>query len=168
MSSPEPLVSQIILTAEQCEAIGCVAVESARLEELFDWLLWDLLRVDRQVGGALTGRQQFATKLSVLSDLLKIADEAAWRDIKPLIPDIEEALKRRSVVIHGHWELRNEGQELRSSLRALVSRENLKAIASHRRHPDVKADEVMAIARRFSDLRERTLEFARAHKDVWQ
>jgi len=102
----DPLHADEVLTKEHQAAIGCVAVESARLEQLITVLIWSVLAVEIPIGQRIT--DEFATvtgKLELLKDLfaLNLAEDVN-AEFRSIYEDITKVLPRRNTVIHGRWE----------------------------------------------------------------
>src|ERR1039457_6958722 len=102
----DPLHASEVLTVEQQAAIGCVAVESARLEHLIMVVIWSLLYLEASMGRLFTDNiPTISGKLDLLhgivndkfSTLNKEEFNVIFQVIKKIIP-------RRNTVIHGQWE----------------------------------------------------------------
>jgi len=102
----DPLHAEEVLLPEHQAAIGCVAVESARLEHLITVLIWSALSVETNIGKIIT--DNFATvsgKLDLLRDLSSpLFAEAMQKEFHTIYENITQILPRRNTVIHGHWE----------------------------------------------------------------
>ena len=166
----DALYSQAVLTQDQCEAIGCVAVESSRLEFVFDLLIWKLLKIEEpDQGNAVTGKMQFKAKLDLFNELLKLQSPSVAAAFKPLFDDITAAIPKRRVVIHGRWELyAKDAKTLADMVAGMFSRKDLNAAASLPKRERIHASEVMAIAREFSNLYERLHKFLSEHSGAFQ
>jgi hypothetical protein len=102
----DPLRAEELLMPEQRAAIGCVAVESAFLEDLVTKLLWSALSVEVAVGRAITDCLATVTaRLDLLNKILPLQlGEPIHKEFHPIYEAITDVLPRRNTVIHGKWE----------------------------------------------------------------
>ena len=99
------LHSERILNKKQLHAIGCVAVESSRLETLIEILIWIICGFDEDRGRIFTDRVQLDGKVSLLRALVKEKKTTQkFRDrFKEITDEISSTIPKRNTIIHGDW-----------------------------------------------------------------
>lgn len=99
------LPCQTYLTADQLEAIGCVAVEAAELDLFIEAMIWRLCEMDEQTGRIFTDSPQLSAKLSILADLtkLRIQTKELLEEFELINGNLSNAITDRNTVLHGQW-----------------------------------------------------------------
>jgi hypothetical protein len=98
------LRSKVVLSDKQLNAIGCVAVESAYLDDLFDRYIQGLSCLDEHDARVLTAGAQLSAKLQVLKALTKerIKSEFA-RKHENIFAELGRHITDRNNIVHGTW-----------------------------------------------------------------
>lgn len=103
---PKPIFlrSEITLEADQLRAIGCVAVESAYLEETLDWTIRHLAVLDEHDFRVLAANAQLSAKLTLLSKLMESRLKPEYlQERTDLISAISKQITDRNNIVHGVW-----------------------------------------------------------------
>lgn len=144
------MYSQFVLLPNEREAVGCVAIESSRLEEMVETVAWALLGVNDDQGRAVTGQMMFAHKYGLLQRLIGERGGEFATGFEPLHQRIARAMDERRQIIHGSWTL-PETESIRNYLRALVDQEKrspeMEARAHFKKAAPFKASAVIETAR---------------------
>lgn len=157
------LPSEDVLSKNQLYAIGCVAVESSRLDQTIETWIWIICGLDEDTGRLFTDRAQLDGKIGMLRDLVKarIKGASARAAFKRITDDLAMAVPRRNTVIHGEWLSEPE------PLKRLPARSNYPVAIRMKRDqkniPPVHATEVMAIAKNLAHLHARLQMFCFEH-----
>ena len=152
------LFSQMILKKEHREAIGCVAVESSRVEYFLELMIWSLLKLDEAQGRAVTGGAQFATKLNLLKELVEQictapAIEVFTHKEHGLFKRLTDANAKRRQIIHGRWGFPDGTVSLRDLLETmLMETKRIEAEAKFKRATPMPASEVVKVALTYGEL----------------
>lgn len=101
----DKLFPQFVLTPEQLEAIGCVAIISAYLQNYMERLVWSLCHIKESDGKFLTDRLMVDKLADLLSDIAKPRIETTEKlaIFTEIISKIKEANTERNTIIHGIW-----------------------------------------------------------------
>lgn len=166
----DTLFAKLLLTQEQREAIGCVAVESSRVDNLIEGMIWDLLDLDKPRGLAVTAKIQFKGKAEMLYELIKLRDPKAGTAFAGLYSDLTNINAKRRLIIHGTWDLPG-GRGTGNYLAMLVSGQYKQEHEAHATFPkgNVKpfpASEVMAVAQELGALYFRLIDFLIEHSEA--
>jgi hypothetical protein len=153
--------SAVTLSAEELQAVGCVAVESAYLELALEEILRLVSGLDRATFRAVAGRTSLSSLTTSLGELLKrLGDPSVATEAAALIMALEEATRARNLVIHGEWSVpRIVGRPRKGDDRFDWIREGPASARPRKRGKTIDASEVMAVARELARL---TVEVLRA------
>ena len=150
------LTSEGILSDEQLKAVGCLALESARLEEYLERAILD--HCGDVIGGLLVRNRMIDAKTEIFKEVFtpEVLDEQHAKELKQLYDDIKSDIPKRNTVVHGYWE--------EDSLANRYYRLHTKGTDSwepyaRKKAMEVKASEVMELARRFGRYQERVVEW---------
>ena len=164
------MYSQVILTPEQLQAIGSVAVETSYLEEWVELLVWELCGFDEDTGRIFTEKMMLDAKVGLLSDLLtpRINDKAVMAEFKEIFDSIKDDIPKRNTIIHGQW----GSKDARVSLFNLASgRIPSDSVAVRKRRKSapvpVLAKDVIKIAQRIAGHRKKLMRFAVKHEALF-
>ncbi len=102
----DPLHANEVLTIEQQAAIGCVAVESSRLEHLIMVMIWSILSLEESMGRIITDNiPTISGKLDLLHRVINDKNSTINKEEFNLIYQIiKKIIPRRNTVIHGQWQ----------------------------------------------------------------
>lgn len=161
------MFSEIILTPEQLQAIGSVAVEASYLEECVEMLIWELCGFEENTGRVFTEKMMLDGKVTLLRELLipRIVDKKVAADFKDIFDKIKDDIPKRNTIIHGHWGSKDD----RISLSKIASGHTYSdSIAVRKRLKGapvpILAKDVIQIARRISRHRVKLMRFAVKHE----
>lgn len=164
------MYSQIILTPEQLQAIGSVAVEASCLEEWVELLIWELCGFDESTGRVFTDKMMLDAKVSLLRDLLiqRIKDKEIAAEFKDIFDKIKDDIPKRNTIIHGHW----GSQDDRVSLSQIASGHVFSDSIAIRKRLNgasipVLAKDVIKVAQRISRHRVKLMRFAVKHEALF-
>lgn len=102
----EPLAGELMLSQEQLRAIGCLAIEVTRLEEMVGIVIQEVSGLSNADAETFTFGWMLDKKVeamkTILTPRLKAAGEVdTFADLYARIKDLNT---RRNTVIHGRWE----------------------------------------------------------------
>lgn len=105
----QALPSELDFSHDQLRAIGCVAIESARLDMLLKRIIVTIFKYDGGVGEGPIDRIETSAKLELLCDLVrvKIGREEAIKQFRRIHAAIADALRIRDIVIYGRARIRS-------------------------------------------------------------
>lgn len=140
------LISEIVLSPEQLRAVGCLALESTRLETHIEQAIID--HCGDIIGQLLIDRRMLDAKVEIFRSIFTpeaLNDEHA-KELEQLYGEIKSDIPRRNTVIHGSWkEVGSIADLYARSLDTSTERD----AAAYRKAMKVSASEVMDLARRF-------------------
>lgn len=158
------LMSKTVLTKAQLAAIGHVAVESTYCEYLVEAVIWKLSGMDEEQGKFFTSPLLMGRRLELLADLWKprfASEPRKMAKLTKLVSGLQTANEDRNAIIHGHWNMPTLaiGAWMKGARfpAALASKRRLRS--SPRQFP---ATDILATARRISDLTSELWDFAEA------
>lgn len=160
MKSRELLSSEILLSDEQLKAIGCLAVESSRLELLLDDFIQTICRftdmqTDFFIGKWMTGAKMDALKLLIRP---KLQTKRKLQKFDALFERLKDLIVRRNIIIHGEWTIAQPYNALAVLISGIGRRSD--AIAnSKKKKLSIKATDVMTVALRISECRDELFRF---------
>ena len=95
------LPSELDLAQGQLSAIGCVAIESARLDSLLERIIWMICEFRGDAGKKHTDRLETGGKLRLLVGLTiaRLGDEKSRENFQRICDDIDGVLVRRNALI---------------------------------------------------------------------
>ena len=145
------LISEVVLTDEQLKAVGCLAIESTRLETHVEQaiidhcgtILGEFLVKDKMLGGKVDLFRAVFTREAL--------DENHARALEQLFGELKSDIAKRNTVIHGSW-------EERMSLAQLAKMQDRDA-AVYKKKMTMKASEVMDLARQFANYQNRLIDW---------
>lgn len=161
MSKPkDALADQGLLSDEQLQAIGLVAVESSKLESEIEFFTWMICGFDEESGRVLTDRLQLDGKLSLVRELtnIRIKSDQMRADFKDITDRISDLIPKRNTIIHGEWH-----GALGAILKQLPKAKSYPIAVRFKRDqrniPIVPAGDVRAVADRLAHVRIQFLAF---------
>ena len=141
------MLSEAMFSDEQLKAIGCLALESQRLDDIADSIIREYC--SNLIAELWIGRMMVRSKLKILRDLLLdgLTDESLKQEYESLNSRMTTDIDLRNTVIHGEWRVPGDGIPLRELLTTLVYR-SIDAVAV-KGDQTIKASEIMELALRF-------------------
>jgi len=139
------IIAQSVLSTDQLAAIGCIAVESAYLEDTVETIIYNLSGLTREKGEIFIDKFMLDSKLNLLKELSIIKFKSKKRKLflSELIGEIKSANSERIIAIHGLWT---------QDINALLSGHGAKAMRSNSRRPaSLSAHKLEDVAKRISD-----------------
>lgn len=160
------LASQIVLSPEELQALGCVAVECAFLEGILEQYIWWLCGVKEDIGRLMTTTMMMERRLDLVSELVKprLSTEAEKQEFADLIASIRTEASNRNTAIHGRWgvpklyQVRGKEEWLREG-EAIARRQGKKAGLGQR----LEAKNLMQTAANFSQYSRALVNFLYLH-----
>lgn len=94
-----------VLKQEQLEAIGCIAVIAAQLEDRLERSIWAMMGIPDSEGKALIVNPMIDKSCDLLRDLskFKIKDSNKRKRFQDIICRIKHLNQERNIAIHGIW-----------------------------------------------------------------
>ena len=164
------MYSEKILTPEQLQAIGSVAVEASRLEEWVEILIWELCGFDEKTGRVFTERMMLDAKVELFRDLFtqRNSDKKIASEFKEIFDKIKGDIPKRNTIIHGHW----SPEDIKASLFKIVSGQSCSDSVAVRKRlkktpPPVLAKDVIEVARRLHYHRKALVLFFGKHEALF-
>jgi hypothetical protein len=164
------MYSQVILTPEQLQAIGSVAVETSYLEEWVEMLIWELCGFDENTGRIFTEKMMLDAKIGLLSDLLtpRIEDKETGAEFKEIFDSIKNDIPKRNTIIHGHWGSKDAHVSLFNIASGKIPSDSVAVRKRRKAAPaPVLAKDVIKIAQRISRHRAKLMRFAVKHEALF-
>lgn len=150
------LYAKRVLSKEQLEAIGCIAVESAFLDAFVEHTIWVLSGMNEAVGRLFTTTMTLGPRMDRLGELIeqRVGAEQYKKVFSVLIGDIKHENSRRNDAIHGLWRLTSVtdvGNDADGNPLSVLNSE------AHRFKRDggastIKPDDCIRVATRLSEL----------------
>jgi hypothetical protein len=150
-----------VLTDEQLKAIGSIAVESAYLENLVEFIIAFMTSLSEHQLNILLSRAMLASKLDILRDLgeLKLKSKIKKEKLKGIIAQLKHFNGQRTIAIHGQWQ--SKEKITLADIGKYIPPGN--AEATHKRgkkEPEtLHASKLQHIANGIRDYREKLFEF---------
>ena len=154
-----PLPSELDLTPEQLKAIGCVAVESARVDLLVERIILIICNYDFDTGKMYTDRLELGAKLNLLRQFTfaKIEHDEARTNFQRIYDGLKNVLLVRDTIIHRRWKIR---LNYLSSMGPFSA--GFRAGRGQEKKP-MRPDKIMSIAKRLYKLHGELWNFYRLH-----
>ena len=160
MPKRELLSSEILLTDDQLKAIGCLAVESSRLESLLDDFIQTVCRFDDTQKELFIGKWMTSQKIDAIKLLIRprLRSKVKLQKFDTLFEKLKDLIARRNIIIHGDWTISQPYNALAILISGTGRRSD--AIAnSKKKKLSIKAADVMTVALRLSECRDELFRF---------
>jgi hypothetical protein len=147
------LICEIVLTNEQLKAVGCLAIESTRLETHIELALMD--HFGTELGKFLCEGRMLGSKVDLFKAVFarEVLDEQHAKDLRRLHEDMKGGIAKRNAVIHGSWEEKMSLADL-----ARLNDPDRNATV-YKKAMKINASEVMALAHRFAEYQMRIVDW---------
>lgn len=157
------LICELVLTDEQLKAVGCLAIESTRLETHVEQVIID--HCGTVIGSLLIERKMLDAKVDLLKSVFssEFLDKEHAAEFEQLYGEIKSDIPRRNTVIHGSWE---EKYSLNELMKMDLNIRNAKVF---KKQMEMTASEVMDLALRFGRYQVRLVDWympIREHYDA--
>lgn len=154
---PKPLTSETLLEDAELKAVGCLAIESTRLEYMLEALLKDICKLTAVeesifVPSTWTLGPKAKSVKKLMAD--RIRSKIRKDKLNAIFSKIELAVDRRNTVIHGRWTSPN-------AIEQVFGFKNSKAVHPKKPQSAIKASDVMRYARETSEALDELLNFYR-------
>ena len=152
----ERLISEMVLTDDQLKAVGCLALESTRLETHIEYAI--LVYFGSALGGLIVERKMLDAKTDAFKTAFmpRALNDDHRKELEQLYGEIKSDIAKRNTVVHGSWEekisladLASMGSAEHDKRDAAVLKKNMK----------LKASEVMDLAFRFARYQHRLIDW---------
>jgi hypothetical protein len=153
------------LTEDQLAQIGLIAVESARVEDLVDFMVAKLFGLSRDKLRLLMPTTMLAGKLDVFGEIgvLKLKSAKKKNEFKKILAQLKHFNSQRVVAIHGQWQFNLEGS---MSLAQFVKQGGVKLERGDAKATHIKGRGTSSTLRA-DELENTAKEIARYHAKLW-